>query len=141
MKRTGTAVWHGGLRDGGGAISTDSKTLSDAQYSLGTRIEQGGGTNPEELLAAAHAGCFTMALTAQLGEANLTAESINTTASMSLEKRGSEFVIPSVHLEVRAKIPGADEAAFLKAAETAKTNCPVSKLFNAEITMNAQLEA
>jgi osmotically inducible protein OsmC len=141
MKRNASAVWRGGLKDGKGTISTDSKVLSDTQYSFSTRFEDGIGTNPEELIAAAHAGCFSMALSGQLGQAGLTADSINTTASVSLDKTEAGFAITKVHLEVKAKVPGADQAAFEKAANNAKAGCPVSKVLNAEITMNAVLEA
>lgn len=140
MKRNASAVWQGGLKDGKGTISTDSGVLANTQYSFSTRFEDGVGTNPEELIAAAHAGCFSMALSGQLGAAGLTAESINTTASVSLEKTDSGFAITKVHLEVRAKVPGADQAAFDKATANAKSGCPVSKVLNAEITMNATLE-
>jgi osmotically inducible protein OsmC len=140
MKRNASAVWQGGLKDGKGTISTDSGVLANTQYSFSTRFEDGAGTNPEELIAAAHAGCFSMALSGQLGAAGLTAESINTTASVSLEKTEAGFAITKVHLEVRAKVPGADQAAFDKATSNAKSGCPVSKVLNAEITMNATLE-
>jgi lipoyl-dependent peroxiredoxin len=140
MKRNASAVWQGGLKDGKGTISTDSGVLANTQYSFSTRFEDGAGTNPEELIAAAHAGCFSMALSGQLGTAGLTAESINTTASVSLEKTDAGFAITKVHLEVRAKVPGADQAAFDKATSNAKSGCPVSKVLNAEITMNATLE-
>ena len=140
MKRNASAVWQGGLKDGKGTISTDSGVLANTQYSFSTRFEDGAGTNPEELIAAAHAGCFSMALSGQLGAAGLTAESINTTASVSLEKTDAGFAITRVHLEVSAKVPGADQAAFDKATSNAKSGCPVSKVLNAEITMNATLE-
>src|SRR5690606_18328670 len=119
--------------------STESKLLSDAQYSFGTRFEQGVGTNPEELIAAAHAGCFSMALSVQLGSAGLTPESIKTDAAVTLEKVGDGFSITAVHLNVRAKVPGADQAAFETAAKNAKEGCPVSKVLNAKITMDAKL--
>ncbi len=141
MKRKASAVWQGGLKDGKGTISTDSGVLANTQYSFSTRFEDGAGTNPEELIAAAHAGCFSMALSGQLGAAGLTAESINTTASVSLEKTDAGFAITKVHLEVTARVPGADQAAFEKATNNAKTGCPVSKVLNAEITMEAKLEA
>jgi osmotically inducible protein OsmC len=140
MKRKASAVWQGGLKDGKGTISTDSGVLANTQYSFSTRFEDGAGTNPEELIAAAHAGCFSMALSGQLGAAGLTAESINTTASVSLEKTDAGFAITKVHLEVTARVPGADQAAFEKATNNAKTGCPVSKVLNAEITMEAKLE-
>ena len=140
MKRTGSAVWQGGLKDGRGTVSTESGVLDGAQYSFGTRFEDGKGTNPEELLAAAHAGCFSMALSKQLNDAGLTADSINTTASVRLEKTDAGFSITKVHLDVTARVPGADAAAFETAANNAKAGCPVSRLFNAEITMDAKLE-
>ena len=140
MKRKASAVWNGGLKDGQGTISTDSGVLSNTQYSFSTRFEDGVGTNPEELIAAAHAGCFSMALSGQLGQAGLTAESINTTATVRLEKTESGFAITSVHLEVKAKVPGADQEAFETAANNAKAGCPVSKVLKAEITMEASLE-
>ena len=140
MKRQASAVWTGGLKDGNGKISTDSGVLSDTQYSFSTRFEDGIGTNPEELIAAAHAGCFSMALSGQLGQAGLTADSIKTTATVRLEKTDTGFAITSVHLEVRAKVPGADQQAFETAANNAKAGCPVSKVLKAEITMDASLE-
>ena len=141
MKRKASAVWKGGLRDGKGTISTDSGVLSDTQYSFSTRFEQGVGTNPEELIAAAHAGCFAMALSGQLGDAGLTAERIRTTASVTLDKTEAGFTITAVHLDVTAKIPGANQQAFETAANNAKAGCPVSKVLNAQITMDAKLEA
>jgi osmotically inducible protein OsmC len=141
MKRNASAVWQGGLKDGKGTISTDSGVLDKTQYSFSTRFEDGQGTNPEELIAAAHAGCFSMALSGQLGNAGMTAESINTTASVTLEKTDAGFTITKVHLDVTAKIPGADSAAFETAANNAKAGCPVSRLLKAEITMDARLEA
>ena len=140
MKRTGSAVWQGGIKDGQGTVSTESGVLDGAQYSFSTRFEDGQGTNPEELLAAAHAGCFSMAFSKQLGDAGLTADSINTTASVRLEKTDAGFTITKVHLDVTARVPGADAAAFETAANNAKAGCPVSRLFNAEITMDAKLE-
>ncbi|MGA2594266.1 MAG: OsmC family protein [Bryobacteraceae bacterium] len=140
MKRNGSAVWQGNLKQGKGTVSTASGVLSNTQYSFSTRFENGAGTNPEELLAAAHAGCFAMALSAQLGEAGLTAERIDVTATIALEKTESGFAITESHLELKARIPGADPAAFDKAAGNAKAGCPVSKLFNTKITMNAVLD-
>ena len=140
MKRNGSAVWRGGLKDGKGTVSTDSGVLSNTQYSFSTRFEDGKGTNPEELIAAAHAGCFSMALSAQLGNAGMTAEQIQTTASVSLDKTDGGFAITAVHLDVRAKIPGADKQSFETAANNAKSGCPVSKVLNATITMDAKLE-
>ncbi len=141
MKRKASAVWRGGLKDGRGTISTDSGALSDTQYSFSTRFEECKGTNPEELIAAAHAGCFSMALSGQLGNAGLTAESINTTASVTLEKTDAGFTITAVHLDVTAKIPGAEQQAFDTAANNAKTGCPISRLLNAPITMEARLQS
>lgn len=140
MKRKASAEWQKGLKDGKGTISTESGVLQNTQYSFGTRFEDGKGTNPEELIAAAHAGCFSMALSAQLGNANITPEKINTTATVKLEKLDSGFAVTEVHLEVSAVIPGATEEQFRTAAENAKTGCPISKLLNATITMNATLQ-
>ena len=140
MIRKASAEWNGGLKDGKGKISTDSGVLKETQYSFSTRFEDGIGTNPEELIAAAHAGCFSMALSGQLGNAGLTADSIRTTASVKLDKVEGGFAITNVHLEVRARVPNADEAAFTTAANNAKAGCPISKLLNAEITMDAKLE-
>ena len=140
MKRNASAEWKGGLKDGKGSISTDSGVLANTQYSFSTRFEDGAGTNPEELIAAAHAGCFSMALSGQLAQAGLTADSIRTTASVRLEKTDAGFAITSVHLDVKARVPGADEAAFSTAANNAKAGCPVSKVLKAEITMDATLE-
>ena len=139
MVRKASAVWNGSLKEGKGTISTDSKVLSNAQYSFSTRFENGIGTNPEELIAAAHAGCFTMALSAQLGNAGITPESLETTAAVTLEKTDAGFTITKVHLDVTGKIPGADAAAFEKAAKNAETGCPISRLLKAEITMTAKL--
>ena len=141
MKRTASAVWKGGLKDGTGTISTESGVLNDTQYSFSTRFEDGTGTNPEELIAAAHAGCFSMALSGQLGNAGMTAENISTTASVRLEKTDAGFTITKIHLDVTARIPGADREAFETAANNAKAGCPVSRLLKADITMDAKLEA
>jgi osmotically inducible protein OsmC len=141
MKRNASAMWNGDLKSGKGTLSTDSGVLSNTQYSFSTRFENGTGTNPEELIAAAHAGCFSMALSAQLGEAGLVAQSIQTKATVTLEKSGGGFAITEVHLALTAKIPGADQQAFETAAENAKTGCPVSKLLNAKITLDKKLEA
>lgn len=141
MKRTGSAVWTGGLKDGKGTVSTQSGVLKETQYSFSARFEDGIGTNPEELIAAAHAGCFSMALSGQLGAAGMTAESILTTATVSLEKTDSGFSITAIHLDLTAKVPGADKAAFEKAAADAKAGCPVSRVLNATITLDAKLEA
>ena len=139
MVRKASAVWNGSLKEGKGTISTESKVLSNAQYSFSTRFENGIGTNPEELIAAAHAGCFSMALSAQLGNAGITPESIETTAAVTLEKVEAGFTVTKVHLDVTAKIPGANAAAFEKAAQDAKAGCPISRLLKAEITMSARL--
>ncbi|MGA7791509.1 MAG: OsmC family protein [Candidatus Acidiferrales bacterium] len=139
MLRKASAVWNGSLKEGKGRISTESKVLSNAQYSFSTRFEDGIGTNPEELIAAAHAGCFSMALSAQLGNAGITPESIETTAAVTLEKLEAGFTVTKIHLDVTAKIPGANAAAFEKAAQDAKAGCPISRLLKAEITMTARL--
>ena len=141
MKRKASAVWTGGLKDGKGSITTDSGVLSGTQYSFSTRFEEGKGTNPEELIAAAHAGCFSMALSGQLGNAGLTAERIETTAGVTLEKTDAGFTITKVHLDVNARIPGAAQEAFETAANNAKAGCPISRLLKAEITMEARLES
>jgi osmotically inducible protein OsmC len=141
MVRKGSAEWKGGLKDGAGTISTESGALSNLTYSFGTRFESAKGTNPEELVAAAHAGCFSMALSAQLGGAGLNPEFIRTTSSVTLEKVGDGFSVTKVHLHVTARVPGADKAAFDQAANAAKTGCPISKLLNAPITMEARLES
>jgi osmotically inducible protein OsmC len=139
MKRSASAHWQGGLRDGKGSISTDSGVLSETQYSFGTRFENGKGTNPEELIAAAHAGCFSMALSAQLEGVGVRADSIRTKATVTLEKDSAGFAITAVHLEVTAKIPGGDSKVFENAAASAKAGCPVSRVLNAKITMDAKL--
>jgi len=139
MIRKASAEWRGGLKDGKGTVSTESGVLSGQAYSFSTRFENAKGTNPEELIAAAHAGCFSMALSAQLGAAGITPESIQTTASVTLEKVGDGFSVTASHLDVTAKIPGAERAAFEKAANEAKAGCPISKLLNAKITMDAKL--
>jgi len=139
MQRTGSAHWSGGLKDGKGTVSTASGVLHGTQYSFSTRFENGTGTNPEELIAAAHAGCFSMALSAQLGNAGMTAESIDTTATLTLEKTEAGFSITASHLDVTVKIPGADQAKFEEAAKAAETGCPVSRVLNAKITMDAKL--
>jgi len=141
MKRNGSAVWNGGLKDGKGTMATDSGVLKDTQYSFSTRFEDGIGTNPEELIGAAHAGCFSMALSGQLGAAGMNPESIKTKAGVTLEKTDAGFTVTRVHLDVVAKVPGAKEDAFRTAAENAKKGCPISRLLNAEITMEARLEA
>ena len=139
MQRKGSAVWQGGLKDGKGTISTDSGVLKQTQYSFSTRFENGVGTNPEELLAAAHAGCFTMALSAQLGNAGMTATKLETTATIFLEKLQDGFAITKSHLDLVAQVPGADKAKFDAAVKNAETGCPVSKLFKAEISVSAKL--
>lgn len=140
MKRSASAVWNGGLKDGRGSISTHSGVLSDTQYSFGTRFEEGKGTNPEELIAAAHAGCFSMALSAQLETAGKKAERIQTEAVVTLEKTDAGFTVTAVHLKVRAKVPGATPPDFQAAADNAKNGCPISRLLKAQITMEAKLE-
>jgi len=139
MVRKASAVWKGSLKEGKGVVSTDSGVLSSAQYSFSTRFEDGKGTNPEELIAAAHAGCFAMALSGQLGNAGMTAESIEVTAAVTLEKTDAGFTVTKSHLDLTARIPGADKAAFDKAAENAKAGCPISRLLKAEITLTARL--
>ena len=139
MIRKASAVWKGSLKEGKGTISSDSGVLSNTPYSFSTRFENAKGTNPEELIAAAHAGCFTMALSAQLGTAGITPESLETTASLSLDKLDAGWTVTKIHLEVTARIPGVDKAAFDKAAEAAKAGCPISRLLKAEITMTARL--
>lgn len=141
MQRQASAVWKGGLKDGKGEVSSSSGVLSHTPYSFATRFENNPGTNPEELIAAAHAACFSMALSAQLGAANLKPESISTKATLTLEKQESGWSITAVHLDVTGKITGGDAAAFQKAAQDAKTGCPVSKVLKADITMTAKLEA
>jgi len=139
IKRKGSAVWSGDLKSGKGTVSTQSGVLQEQRYGFSSRFEDGPGTNPEELIAAAHAGCFTMALSVVLGESGLTAERMETTATVSLEKGDDGFSITAVHLELVATIPDADDETFQKAAATAKANCPVSKLLNADITLDARL--
>jgi osmotically inducible protein OsmC len=139
MKRKASAVWKGGLKDGKGSISSDSGVLENTQYSFSTRFEEGKGTNPEELIAAAHAGCFSMALSGQLGNAGMTADEIKTTATVTLEKTDAGFTVTASHLDVTAKIPGAETKAFETAANNAKAGCPISRLLNTKITMDAKL--
>src|SRR5947207_16021473 len=141
MKRTASARWQGGLKDGPGVISTQSGVLANAQYSFSTRFEQGKGTNPEELIAAAHAGCFTMALSAQLEKAGLKPDSLETTATVTMEKKETGFEVTESHLDVTARIPGADTDSFDAAANEAKANCPISQLLNTKITIQARLAA
>jgi osmotically inducible protein OsmC len=139
MTTFGTAVWHGGLKDGKGTISTKSGALNEYPYGFASRFEGKPGTNPEELIGAAHAGCFTMALSLILGEAGLTADEMNTKADVTLEKVADGFAITKVHLSLKAKIPGCDAAKFQELAAKAKAGCPVSKLLKADITMEATL--
>jgi osmotically inducible protein OsmC len=139
MQRKASAVWKGGLKDGKGTVSSTSGVLSNTPYSFATRFENAQGTNPEELIAAAHSACFSMALSAQLGAANLTPESVNTSATLTMEKLEAGWAITAVHLEVVAKVPGASAEAFKTAADNAKSGCPVSKVLNAKITMDAKL--
>ena len=141
MKRKASAIWKGGIVNGSGTISSDSGVLSNTQYSFSSRFENGIGTNPEELIAAAHAGCFSMALSGQLAAVKLTPESIHTAATVTIEKQGDGFTITAVHLDVTAKVPGASIEAFNAAAKKAKDGCPVSKVLNANITMDAVLES
>jgi len=141
MERSAEAQWRGDLKSGAGTISTASGTLSQTPYSFHSRFEQGKGTNPEELLAAAHAGCFTMAVSAQLAQAGLKADSLTTTCKITLDKTDGGFGITESHLEMKAKIPGATKEAFEKATEAAKSGCPVSKLYNTKITLDARLES
>jgi len=140
MQRKASAVWKGGLKEGKGTISAPGGVLNNTQYSFSTRFENAPGTNPEELIAAAHAGCFSMALSAQLGGANLTPETISTTVTLSLEKLDSGWTITASHIDVVGKVPGADAATFQKYAEAAEKGCPVSKVLNAKITMSAKLQ-
>jgi osmotically inducible protein OsmC len=139
MKRKAKARWQGDLQKGKGTISTDSGVLSETQYSFATRFEDGKGTNPEELIAAAHAGCYSMALSMILGKAGFTPKSIDTSAAVSLDKVDGGFAITAVHLVVTAAVPGADDAAFAEAADAAKDGCPVSKVLKAKITLDAKL--
>ncbi len=139
MIRTASAAWQGGLKEGSGTLSTQSGTFKDQPYSFQTRFGDAKGTNPEELIAAAHAGCFSMALSLFLNNAGLTPERIDTKATLTMVAQGGGFAITEVHLDVTAKVPGADSAKFLEAANGAKQNCPVSKVLNAKITMDAKL--
>lgn len=140
MQRKASAVWKGGLKDGKGVVSGASGVLNNTPYSFATRFENTPGTNPEELIAAAHAACFSMALSAQLGAANLTPSSIETSATLSLKKLDAGWTITAVHLDTVGRVPGADDATFQKIAEGAKANCPVSKVLKANITLSAKLE-
>lgn len=140
MQRKASATWQGDLKSGTGTVSTESGVLSQTQYSFGTRFENGTGTNPEELIAAAHAGCFTMALSAQINNAGLTPQKLETAATVTFEKVEAGWTVTRIHLEVRGKVPGMDAAAFGEAAKAAKAGCPISRLLNTTITMDAALE-
>jgi osmotically inducible protein OsmC len=140
MKRTASAVWNGDLKSGKGTVSTQSRVLDRTQYSFGTRFESGVGTNPEELIAAAHAGCFTMALSAQLGTANLVPKQLDTTATLTFEKVDAGWTVTGIHLAVVGVVPGADDATFQKYAAAAKSDCPISRLLRTDITMEARLQ-
>jgi osmotically inducible protein OsmC len=139
MKRQASAIWQGSLKDGKGSVSTESGVLNQAQYSFGTRFENGIGSNPEELIAAAHASCFSMALSVQLGEAGLVPDKIATTAAVTFEKKDEGWTITESHLEVNATVPGATPESFARLAQAAKAGCPISRLLNATITMDATL--
>ena len=139
MKRSGSAVWKGGLKDGHGTLSAESGVLSGVPYNFAKRFESEPGTNPEELIAAAHAACFSMALSARIAAAGMRADSIETTATVTLDQVDGGFAITASHLQTKVRIPNADQAAFEKATESAKAGCPVSKLLNATITMDATL--
>jgi osmotically inducible protein OsmC len=143
MDRKASARWQGGLKDGKGRISTGSGVLQDTQYSYSTRFESGAGTNPEELIAAAHAGCFTMALSAELGKAGMTPESLETDAAVTFEIKDGKPTVTKIHLSTNARVPGADKAKFDQAAQAAKNGCPISRLFqgNTDITLDARLES
>ena len=141
MERRASAVWLGGLKDGQGTITTESMVLSNTPYSFGTRFEASPGTNPEELLGAAHASCFSMALSLQLGHVHIHPERIETKATITFEKLESGFTITRSHLDVSVRAPGADPLKFEAAAEKAKTGCPLSKVLRADISMNARLES
>src|ERR1041384_6350538 len=140
MQRKGSAVWQGGLKDGKGTISTESGTLKETQYSFSTRFENGVGTNPEELIAAAHAGCFAMAFSSELGKVGLKPESISATATITLEMLPDGPTVTESHLDVTAKVPGADKNKVLEIANVAKAGCPISRLLNAKVTMDATVE-
>ncbi|HWL16419.1 MAG TPA: OsmC family protein [Opitutus sp.] len=140
MKRKASAVWHGDLKSGRGTISTDSTVLKETQYSFGTRFENGPGTNPEELIGAAHAGCFTMALSAELQKAGFTADTLSTTATVTLENHPqTSWTVTQIHLETTAKVPNITPERFVEIANGAKTGCPISRLLKTEITLNAKL--
>lgn len=139
MKKSASAHWSGGIKDGQGTISTETGVLREAPYGFKSRFEDGPGTNPEELIGAAHAGCFSMALSLGLGNAGLTADSIDTRAEVTLDKQGDGFAITAVHLVCEARVPGADAATFDRIARETKSGCPVSKVLNADITLDAKL--
>lgn len=139
ITRRGSAAWQGGIKDGKGSIATESGALDGHPYGFSSRFEGERGTNPEELIAAAHAGCFTMALSLMLGEAKLTAERMETNAEVTLEQKNGSYSINSIHLSLQAKVPNADSETFQSLANRAKENCPVSKLLNAKITLDAKL--
>jgi lipoyl-dependent peroxiredoxin len=141
MKRKASAIWHGSLKDGKGNISTESGVLKETQYSFSTRFENGAGTNPEELIAAAHAGCFAMAFSAELGKAGITPESISAAATVTLDKTDAGWTVTASHLDVTAKVPGADQSKILGVANVAKLGCPISRLLKANITMDARVES
>src|SRR5882724_7540934 len=141
MKRNATAVWQGDLKQGKGSLSTPSGVLKETPYSFSTRFENGIGTNPEELIAAAHAGCFSMAFSAELGKAGITPESIHTAATITMDKTDAGWTITESHLDVAAKISGVDPAKFTAAANAAKAGCPISRLLKANVTMDVRLEA
>ena len=139
IRKTGSARWSGGLKDGKGQVSTETGVLDNQPYGFKNRFEGEPGTNPEELIGAAHAACFSMALSGVLEKSDMKADEIATTATVSLEQQNGGFAITRIHLDVTAKVPGADREAFQEAADSAKENCPVSKVLNAEITMEAKL--
>ncbi|MET0517050.1 MAG: OsmC family protein [Nitrospiraceae bacterium] len=141
MKRNASAEWQGDLKTGKGTVSTESGVLTNQQYSFSTRFESGKGTNPEELIAAGHAGCFTMALSGQLGSAGLVPQQLRTTATLTFEKLDAGWTVTQIHLDVKGKVPKADQTAWEKATQAAKTGCPISRLLNTKITMDAKLEA
>lgn len=141
MKKTASAHWQGGIKDGSGTVSTQSGALSNVPYGFNTRFEDQPGSNPEELLGAAHASCFSMALSKELGDAGMTAQSIDTQAEVTLDKVAGGFAITAIHLSLKATVPGADREAFEQAVETAKNGCPLSKVLKAEITLDASLDA
>src|SRR5713226_4160800 len=141
MQRKASAIWKGGLKDGKGVVSASSGVLSNTPYSFHTRFETTPGTNPEELIAAAHAGCFTMALSAELGNVGITPESLQTTANLTLERLETGWTVTQIDLDVTARIPGGDRTKFEAAANAAKAGCPISRLLNTKITMEARLQA